>query len=206
MKICRLVVGAVSTNCYIVADENTKEAFLVDPGAHPEKIKKKIAEEGVSVKGILLTHGHFDHIMAVDELRKVYDVKVYLGEEDMSWISDPMKNVSALFGRPYTTKADCLVKDGEALEIAGFDIKVLHTPGHTPGGVCYYLEKEGVVFSGDTIFQESVGRSDFPGGSGSMLTRSIREKIFTLPDDTQIFSGHGDSTFVSHEKKYNMFV
>ena len=206
MRICRLVVGPVSTNCYIVTDENTKDGFLIDPGAQAEKIKNKIKELDVCIKGILLTHGHFDHIMAVDELRKEYDAKVYLGEEDASWISDTAKNVSSLFGAPYATKADCLVKDEEQLTVAGFEIKVLHTPGHTPGGVCYYLEKEGVAFSGDTIFQGSVGRSDFPGGSGSTLSKSIKQKVFTLPEDTQLFPGHGDSTLVSYEKKYNMFV
>ena len=117
-----------------------------------------------------------------------------------------MENVSGMFGKPMSTHADVLLRDGQVLELAGFEIKVLATPGHTKGGVCYYIEKESVAFSGDTIFQASVGRSDFPTGSGASLSKSIREKIFTLPEDTQLFPGHGDSTVVSYEKKYNMFV
>lgn len=206
MRMARLMVGAIATNCYIVSDENTKKAFIVDPGGSPEKIKNKVAEAALTVEAILLTHGHFDHVMAVDELRDYYGVKVYLGEAEREVIADPQLNVSAMFGTPMATTADVFVRDGEVLQIAGFQIQVLATPGHTKGGVCYYLKEQGVAFSGDTIFQCSVGRTDFPGGSQGELSRSIREKLFVLPEDTQLFPGHGDSTVVSYEKKCNPFV
>lgn len=206
MRMTRIMVGAIATNCYIVSDEDTKKAFIVDPGGDAGKIKNKVAEADLAVEAILLTHGHFDHVMAVDELRDYYGVKVYLGEAEKELIADPQKNVSAMFGKPMATNADVFVKDGEILHIAGFSIQVIATPGHTKGGVCYYLKEQDAAFSGDTIFQCSVGRTDFPGGSAGELSRSIREKLFLLPEDTQLFPGHGDSTIVSYEKKYNPFV
>jgi glyoxylase-like metal-dependent hydrolase (beta-lactamase superfamily II) len=187
-------------------EESKKRALIVDPGGDADRIMNKIKELQVSVEAILLTHGHFDHMLAADTLREKYQVKVYLGQDDSELIKNPMENVSGMFGKPMSTHADVLLRDGQVLELAGFEIKVLATPGHTKGGVCYYIEKESVAFSGDTIFQASVGRSDFPTGSGASLSKSIREKIFTLPEDTQLFPGHGDSTVVSYEKKYNMFV
>ncbi len=206
MRMTRMVVGAIATNCYIVSDENTKKAFIVDPGGDAERIKNKVAESGLTVEAILLTHGHFDHMMAVDELRDCYGAKVYLGEAEKELIANAQQNVSAMFGKPMTTTADVFVKDGEILNIAGFSIQVIATPGHTKGGVCYYMKEQEAAFSGDTIFQCSVGRTDFPGGSQSELSRSIREKLFVLPDDTQLFPGHGDSTVVSYERKYNPFA
>lgn len=206
MRICRLTVGPISTNCYIIMEESKKRALIVDPGGDADRIMNKIKELQVSVDAILLTHGHFDHMLAADALREKYQVKVYLGQDDSELIKNPMENVSGMFGKPISTHADVVLQDGQVLELAGFEIKVLATPGHTKGGVCYYIEKESVAFSGDTIFQASVGRSDFPTGSGASLSKSIREKIFTLPEDTQLFPGHGDSTVVSYEKKYNMFV
>ena len=206
MRMTRMVVGAIATNCYIVSDENTKKAFIVDPGGDAERIKNKVAESGLTVEAILLTHGHFDHMMAVDELRDCYGAKVYLGEAEKELIANAQQNVSAMFGKPMTTTADVFVKDGEILNIAGFFIQVIATPGHTKGGVCYYMKEQEAAFSGDTIFQCSVGRTDFPGGSQSELSRSIREKLFVLPDDTQLFPGHGDSTVVSYERKYNPFA
>ena len=206
MRICRLTVGPISTNCYIIVEESKKRPLIVDPGGDADRIMNKIKELQVSVEAILLTHGHFDHMLAADTLREKYQVKVYLGQDDSELIKNPMENVSGMFGKPMSTHADVLLRDGQVLELAGFEIKVLATPGHTKGGVCYYIEKESVAFSGDTIFQASVGRSDFPTGSGASLSKSIREKIFTLPEDTQLFPGHGDSTVVSYEKKYNMFV
>lgn len=206
MRICRLTVGPISTNCYIIMEKSKKRALIVDPGGDADRIMNKIKELQVSVDAILLTHGHFDHMLAADALREKYQVKVYLGQDDSELIKNPMENVSGMFGKPISTHADVVLQDGQVLELAGFEIKVLATPGHTKGGVCYYIEKESVAFSGDTIFQASVGRSDFPTGSGASLSKSIREKIFTLPEDTQLFPGHGDSTVVSYEKKYNMFV
>ena len=206
MRMSKLVVGPVATNCYIVSDENTKEAFIIDPGAEPERIIDKVKEIGVSVKAILLTHGHFDHISAVNELKREFGVDVYIGQEDADLMADMELNVSYMFGMPYAARADKILRDGDMLEIAGFSIKVLFTPGHTKGGVCYYFEKENVAFSGDTLFQQSVGRTDFPTGSARVLSESIKNKLMVLPEDLQLFPGHGDSTTVGYEKKYNMFL
>lgn len=206
MRMSKLVVGPVATNCYIVSDENTKEAFIIDPGAEPDRIIEKVKETEVSVKAILLTHGHFDHISAVNELKREFGVDVYIGQEDADLMADMELNVSYMFGMPYAARADKILKDGDVLEIAGFSIKVLFTPGHTKGGICFYLEKENVAFSGDTIFQQSVGRTDFPTGSARVLSESIKNKLFILPEDLQLFPGHGDSTTVGYEKKYNMFL
>lgn len=206
MRISRMVVGPVSTNCYIVSNEETREAFIVDPGEEANRIDLKLKENQLKLKAILLTHGHFDHIMAVNKLLEKYDVDVYIGENEMELLKDIHMNCSgSMMNRPYVTKANRTVKDQDCLVLAGMTIEVLETPGHTIGGVCYYLEKEEVLFSGDTVFCQSVGRSDLPTGSGSSLQRSIREKIVPLPDEVQIFPGHGDSTTVAYEKKYNPY-
>lgn len=205
MRINKLVVGPVTTNCYIVSNENTKEAIIIDPGAEPDRIMRKVEEEGVLVKAILLTHGHFDHVMAVNELKNRCHAKVYVGEEDADLMENPDENVSAMFGQPYIARADETLRDGEQLQMAGFSIEVLHTPGHTKGGVCYYFKDEGVLFCGDTVFFQSVGRTDFPTGNSRILSESIQNKIFSLPDDVQLFTGHGESTTVGYEKKYNLF-
>lgn len=206
MRMARMTVGALATNCYIVSDETTGRAFIVDPGGDAKRIMDKVEELHLKVEAILLTHGHFDHMMAVDQLREKFGCKVYLSKEEEELIKDPQQNVSAMFGRPIATSADEFVEDGQQLQIAGFQIEVLATPGHTKGGVCYYLKEQEIAFSGDTIFEGSVGRSDFPGGSASELIRSIKDKLCVLPDDTQLFPGHGDSTVVSYEKQYNPFL
>ena len=209
IKTSTVNVGMIGTNCYIVYKDNTeslKEAVLIDPGDDAEKIYDKVEELGIKPVAVLLTHGHFDHMMAVDQLREKFECKVYLGKEEEALIKDPEQNVSAMFGRPMGTSADEFIEDGQLLQIAGFQIEVLATPGHTKGGVCYYLKEQEIAFSGDTIFEGSVGRSDFPGGSARELIRSIKDKLCVLPDDTQLFPGHGDSTVVSYEKQYNPFL
>ena len=206
MRINRLVVGPVSTNCYIVSNEETKETFIIDPGEEAESIEQKLQEEQLNLKAILLTHGHFDHMMAVNELLEKHQVEVYIGENEEELLGDPYQNCSgSMMNRPYITKANKTLKDNDVLELAGMTIKVLYTPGHTGGGVCYYLEAENVLFSGDTVFCQSVGRSDLPTGNGRVLQESIRKKIVPLPEDMQIFPGHGDSTILSYEKKYNPY-
>ena len=206
MRINRLVVGPVSTNCYIVSNEETKETFIIDPGEEAERIEQKLQEEQLNLKAILLTHGHFDHMMAVNELLEKHQVEVYIGENEEELLGDPYQNCSgSMMNRPYITKANKTLKDNDVLELAGMTIKVLYTPGHTSGGVCYYLEAENVLFSGDTVFCQSVGRSDLPTGNGRVLQESIRKKIVPLPEDMQIFPGHGDSTILSYEKKYNPY-
>lgn len=206
MRMSRLVVGPVSTNCYIISNEETKEAFIIDPGEEAERIEQKLQEEQLELKAILLTHGHFDHMMAVNELLEKHRVEVYIGENELELLGDPYQNCSgSMLNRPYIAKAHKTLRDNDILELAGMTIKVLYTPGHTSGGVCYYLETENVLFSGDTVFCQSVGRSDLPTGNGRVLQESIRKKIVPLPEDMQIFPGHGDSTILSYEKQYNPY-
>lgn len=206
IKIGRMVVGAVQTNCYFLQNADTNEVVVVDPGDKGKKIYEEMNGRGFKIQAVLLTHGHFDHVMGVDEIRNLAGVSVYLGEHEEKLISNADLNVSAMFGTPYTTKADILVKDGEVLELAGMKIKVIHTPGHTCGGVCYYLEEEGILICGDTLFLESVGRTDFPTSSSRELTEAVHEKLFTLPDDVYVYPGHGPTTTIEHEKANNPFL
>lgn len=206
IKIGRMVVGAVQTNCYFLQNTDTNEVLVIDPGDKGKKICEELTGRGLKIQAVLLTHGHFDHVMGVDEIRNLAGVSVYLGEHEEKLISNADLNVSAMFGTPYTTKADVLVKDGEVLELAGMKINVIHTPGHTCGGVCYYLEEEGILICGDTLFLESVGRTDFPTSSSRELTESVHEKLFTLPDDVYVYPGHGPTTTIEHEKTNNPFL
>lgn len=206
MKIQTFVTGIIGTNTYVLYDENTKEAVLVDPAACPKKLMNFIQEEGLDMKAVLLTHGHFDHIMGIQDFRKVYDVPVYAGEGEAALLQDAHWNQSDIYTNGYTFSDAVYVKDGEMLHIAGFDIQVFFTPGHTPGGVCYYLADEGILFSGDTLFHHSVGRTDFEGGSMSDLVRGIEEKLLCLPDETKVLPGHMDATTIGEEKKYNPFL
>lgn len=206
IKIGRMVVGAVQTNCYFLQNTDTNQVVVVDPADKGDKIYEELTRRGYKVEAILLTHGHFDHIMGVDTLRKLSNAKAYLGEKEEKLISNADLNVSAMFGTPYTTTADILVKDNQILELAGMKIRVIHTPGHTAGGVSYYLEEQGILFCGDTLFLESVGRTDFPTSSAADIKQSVREKLFLLPDEVYVYPGHGPTTTIEHEKENNPFV
>ena len=206
MKIEKFVTGIISTNCYLVINEETKQAVVIDPAACPEYLMGHIKSEELDIQAILLTHGHFDHIMGIDDFLKEFDVPVYVHEGDRETMNDASLNQSSVYTAGYTfSKAD-YTKDGQVLSLAGFDFKVIHTPGHTPGGSCYYVESEKVLFSGDTLFQDSVGRTDFVNSSTSDLVRGIKEKLFVLPDDVLVYPGHMGETTIGHEKTYNMFV
>ena len=206
LKVRHLVVGAVATNCYIAENRKTKEALIIDPGDNAARIEQIIKEDGVVPVAVLLTHGHFDHAMAAQEVAEQYGIKIYAHETEKETLETPQINLSGMIGRTLTFHADCYVKDGEILNLAGFEIRVLHTPGHTQGGVSYYVEKEGVLFSGDTLFCCSVGRSDFATSSTSALIRSIKEKLFLLPDETKVFPGHMGATTIGNEKVNNPYV
>lgn len=215
LKIGRMVLGMCQTNCYFLYREGETEAIVADPADKGENIYAALRRNGFRVAGILLTHGHFDHIWGLDGLRNAVNaagepeglppVQAYACEAERALLKDTGMNVSAQAGRPCSTYADVYVKDGEEITLAGITCRVIATPGHTAGGCCYYFEENGILVAGDTLFAESVGRTDFPTGSMGTLVRSIREKLFTLPEDTRVYPGHGESTTVGHEKKYNPF-
>ena len=205
IEIKSMTLGMVATNCYLIINKETKEALLIDPADNALRISNVIEENVCTLKAILLTHGHFDHIMALNELKKRDNVPVYAQEEEEDVLKQSSLNMSGMIGQIYTTQADIYVKDGEHLKLAGLDIIVLHTPGHTKGGVCYYLPEEKVLMSGDTLFHCSIGRTDFPTGSMSQLVRSVKEQLFVLPDDVQVYPGHDSVTSIGYEKQYNPF-
>ncbi len=206
MKVEKFVTGIISTNCYLAVNEKTKQAVVIDPAAAPARLMSHIREEGVKIEAILLTHGHFDHIMGIDGFLKEYNVPVYVHEDDLPMMEDPQWNQSAIYTAGYTFSKAEPVKDGQILSYAGYEFQVLHTPGHTPGGCCYYVKSEHVLFSGDTLFQRSVGRTDFRGSSTSALIRGIREKLMPLPDDTHVYPGHMGETMIGYERENNPYI
>lgn len=206
VKIGRMMIGSYQTNCYFLFREETKKAIVIDPADNGNLIYDKLTQNGFSVEAILLTHGHFDHIWGSKELRELSGAKIYVLDKEQTLCESVDNNLSAMVGRAYTVVPDEYVADGAELTFDNISFKVIATPGHTIGSCCYYVEKAGILISGDTLFQESTGRTDFPTGSMSSIVRSIREKLFVLPDDTKVYPGHGDSTTIGYEKKYNPFV
>ncbi len=203
-RIRTCVLGMVSTNCYLVYNDSTKEAVVVDPADNSAYILNKCSELGIKPVAVLLTHGHFDHMMAAPDLCRAFHIKVYASEKEDEMLSDSGRNMSgAWVGRPTSFHADVLLHEGDELDLLGFKWQVLETPGHTPGSVSYYLPEEEVLLAGDTLFQESYGRTDLPGGSSSQIIKSLTEKLLVLPDDVMVYTGHGDPTTIGHEKKYN---
>ncbi|BCN29925.1 MBL fold metallo-hydrolase [Anaeromicropila herbilytica] len=207
MNINRLTLGMVSTNCYIISNPNTKEAIVFDPADNASDIIQFIKKEELTLVGILLTHGHFDHILAVRELANECKVSIYAGEHEKDLLEDPYMNCSlTMGGKSFTVQADTWLMDKEIINLAGFDIEVIHTPGHTGGGVCYLFSKEGVLVSGDTLFEESIGRADLPTGNQQVLLDTIKNKLFVLDDHIMVLPGHSDTTTIGHEKQNNPYI
>lgn len=206
MEITVLTVGPVYTNCYIVNKEGSASCLVVDPGDEGEKIASYIKKKNLSCEGILLTHGHFDHITGVSELVSLVGGKVYACEKERELLMDPQLNASALTGREVALEPEIFLRDGQHFEAAGLSFRVIHTPGHTKGGCCYYSEEEKILFSGDTIFMESIGRTDLPTGNGRELLDSVRNKVLALPDDVKIYPGHGPETNVAYEAANNPYA
>lgn len=209
MKIERLLVGELGTNAYFLENEDTRELLVVDPGGNGRELAQRINDKGFTALGILLTHGHYDHTDGIEELNKnlTSPVKVYALDKEAELLENPAFNLSGSFGfngKSYI--ANEFFRDGEEVEIGSFKFKVIATPGHTKGSCCFYFPEDGILISGDTLFDRSVGRTDFPGGSMTELVNSIKEKLFTLPDDTEVLPGHMGITTIGDEKAGNMFV
>lgn len=198
-------VGQIGTNCYLMCNLDTKEMLIIDPGDEADVLKVKINETGCTPKAILLTHGHFDHILAMNDLKNFYGVSIYAHEKEREMLQDTKSNMLSQMGITEPFEADIYMHGDAKLQLAGFAIQVFLTPGHTPGGCCYYFAAEKVLFSGDTLFNGSVGRTDFPGGSMSALIRSVEEKLFVLPEDVTVYPGHEGPTNIGREKKFNPY-
>ncbi len=206
MRIDKKVIGWVSTNVYIVINEETKDAFVIDPAADEPKLTNYFEENNYNLKGILLTHGHFDHLCGVEALVNKYGCPVYATEGERALLASAEMNHSCTIRKNITVTDYIVVNDGEELELAGIKMKVITTPGHTAGGVCYYVEQNGVLFSGDTLFHETIGRTDLPTGSYDELVRSVKEKLMVLPEDTIVYPGHMSETTIEHERTHNPYT
>ena len=206
LELQKCILGSVFTNCYFLKNKETGEILIVDPADAADKIVRKVSDMGGKPVGILLTHGHFDHILAVDDVRNKYKIPVYACRGEQQMLLEPSMNMSGHYGKGCSIKAEQLLDDLQVFEAAGFSIQMIHTPGHTPGSCCYYLKDENVLFSGDTLFYGSVGRTDFPGGSTAEIVRSLHKLVDSLPEDTEVYPGHDASTTIDYEKRYNPFV
>jgi glyoxylase-like metal-dependent hydrolase (beta-lactamase superfamily II) len=229
MHIDYLILGGYQTNCYVLRNPSTslrvKDNFMpsgdeaqaamrqaqgcliIDPGLEAEELLEFLDEQKLNPVAVVLTHGHIDHIAGVTLLRDRYpEIKVYIHNLDAEMLTEPINNLSSMTGMTFVTEPeDVSLKEGDIIDQAGVKLLVLHTPGHTPGGISLYSKQDGVVFVGDTLFADSIGRTDFPGGSMSQLLNSVREKLFSLPEETKVYPGHGPATTIAREKKNNPF-
>ncbi len=208
MQIKTLTVGALQANCYIINQEESTKALLLDPGAEPDRIIAYLEDQGLEVEAILLTHGHCDHIGALEAIRDYSQAPVYIHPADQDYLLSPEKNLSGLgFASQALTcrPAEEAYQEGKTYHLAGFSFEVFHTPGHTPGGVSLYFEDEGVLFSGDTLFRHSIGRTDLIGGDTATILKSIIQKLFALPENTRVFPGHMGETTIAEERNHNPF-
>lgn len=209
LSVKTLPVGPLETNCHILADKETKDAVIIDPGAETDKILSIINTENLNLKAVLLTHGHGDHIGAVPKIISEKNTKLLIHKDDAVMLSDAERNLSAMLGfsitseHPYTE-----LSDGDVLTFGSLRVEVLHTPGHTRGGVCFFVPNEDapILFSGDTLFCGDVGRCDLPGGSWESLKNSIITKLYSLPENTVVYPGHGTASTIGKEKISNNYV
>ena len=204
MILKKLELGMFASNCYVVGDESSKEGMIIDPGAEANQILRVVEDLGLDIKVIVLTHGHMDHVGALSEVKEATSAEIAIHANDApSLQADPLRQA---FG-PSTQALpppDRLLNEGDTIDIGNLHFQVLHTPGHSPGGIC--LLEEGIVFSGDTLFNFGIGRADLPGASYDEELNSIRTKLLTLPDDTVVCPGHGPDTTIGTERQWNSFL
>lgn len=209
MKIDTLTIGDFLTNCYILRGSlSSKDCLVIDPGLQAEPVIDLLQASHLQPVAVILTHGHIDHIAGVHLIKENWpDIKICIHSIDAPMLKDDFANLSEMADARFETDAaDCLLEHGQLLDFAGIKLLVLHTPGHTPGGICLYSQQDKIIFVGDTLFADSVGRTDFPGGSTNDLLKSINEKLLTLPDETEVFPGHGPATTIGKERKTNPFL
>ncbi|GIN55774.1 MBL fold metallo-hydrolase [Lederbergia ruris] len=206
MKWIQIPLGPLQTNCYLLVNDN-KECIIFDPGSQGEELNHYLEEQQLKPLAILLTHAHFDHIGAVDHVKRQWKLPVYLHELEGEWLSNPSLNGSGRFGEDITAQpAEHLITEEGELKIGAFSFELFHTPGHSPGSLSYYIKEVQAVVAGDTLFAGGIGRTDLPGGSHSQLLLSIQNKLLTMPEETKVFPGHGPTTTIRDEKRENPFL
>jgi len=209
MKIDRFILGPFETNCYVLREtEAAGDCLILDVGLEPAELVNFLQQHKLNAVAVILTHGHIDHIAGVTALRQNFpEIKVYIHKLDAEMLTGAPTNLSALAGQTFSTEpADIFIAEADNIDKAGIRLEVLHTPGHTPGGISLYSKDDRLVFVGDTLFAGSVGRTDFPGASFTQLKKSIKEKLLTLPDETLCLPGHGPQTTIAQEKAHNPFL
>jgi len=205
MLVRKLVVGDLQTNCYVLGDEESREGVVIDPGGDCQEIEKVIRDEDLNIKHIILTHGHADHIAALSRLKEKTNALILIHPADSDMLVEPSHNLSFFTGENLVCpKADKFLDDGDKIRVGTLELEVLHTPGHSPGGISLFTDK--VIFTGDTLFCQGIGRSDLPGASHTQLVASIKSKILSKPDDTVVYPGHGPETTISEEKRNNPWI
>ncbi len=204
MLLRRMEVGPFAANCYLVACDQTQQAVIIDPGAEAKQILDMVAREKVTVSHIINTHGHVDHVGANEEVRQALGVPILVHEQDGEMSKKPHASLSAFLGKLKLAEPDTLLKGGDKVTVGNLEFTVIETPGHTKGSIT--LAVDNVLFTGDTLFAGSIGRTDLPGGSFKEIISSIKEKLLVYPDDTVVYPGHGPESTIGQEKKYNPFL
>ena len=201
-----IIVGALAVNCYLVGSTATHEAAVIDPGDEPQKILAEIHKKKLKLEYIILTHAHFDHAGAAKKLHEATGAKVLVNEKDALLLKNTAAQ-AAMFGMHAepAPAPDRFIKEGDIIKVGEVEMKVIETPGHTPGGISLYIAKSGIVFTGDTLFWGSIGRTDLPGGDYNAIIHSLKEKLGRLPDNTKVYPGHGDDTTIGFEKQQNPY-
>ncbi|MBP5291377.1 MAG: MBL fold metallo-hydrolase [Lachnospiraceae bacterium] len=203
LELSYRVLGSIGTNVYFVVNKTTRETVIIDPADEADYLLEQARLRDYRICAILLTHGHFDHFLAADAIRQATGAKIYAHKDEEKILSDKYRNRSANWAVAATLDVDEWLTDGQELELAGFHFRVIHTPGHTCGSCCYYMYEEGVLFSGDTLFKESYGRTDLPTGSDDEIVTSVQNLLTLLPEDTDVFPGHMDRTTIGYERQFN---